>query len=243
MSALEAVRVDGNEADDDRGSGIPREAEDLSDEDIVERVKAGETALFEIIVRRYNTRLYRVAYGILNNDAEAEEVMQDTYVRAFHKLEQFAGRARFSTWLTKIAAYTASARRRKRGRTVSFDGLAADGSSPQSSIGPARAQPSPEEELRGGELRALLRAAIEELPETYRVVFVLRDVEGLDTAETADCLGISAGSVKVRLHRARRRLRGSIQRRLETDAATLFEFHRPRCDRMVALVMERIRAD
>src|SRR5438445_11673530 len=93
----------------------------LSDEQCIERVLAGETALYEVVMRRYNTRLYRVARAILKNDAEAEDVMQDAYVRAFQHLDQFAGRAKFSTWLTRIAVHEASARLHRRGRLIDIE--------------------------------------------------------------------------------------------------------------------------
>lgn len=210
----------------------------LDDAEIVERVLDGDVGLFEVIVRRYNQRLYRVAYSVLGDAAEAEDVMQDAYVRAYDKLHQFAGRAAFSTWLTKIAVYEASSRVRKRGRTVSLEPASDD----EAGILDRRSsdRPTPEEQLRNTRLRGMLAEAVEALPEIYRVVFVLRDVEGLDTAAAAQCLDISEAAVRVRLHRARRRLRRLIEGRVGREVRHLFEFHLSRCDHVVAGVFARL---
>lgn len=230
--------------DADRPSGpeLLRRSAAFSDEEVVERVLAGDTGLFEVIVRRYNQRLYRVAYSILGHKDEAEDVMQEAYVRAFHKLAQFEGRAKFSTWLTRIAVYEASARARRSRRLVPIDtGGREDGTEGLLARRPSPG-PSPEEHVGNRELRGVLTEAVEELPEIYRVAFVLRDVEGLDTAETAASLGISETAAKVRLHRARRMLRDSVERRVGDEVQGLFEFHLRRCDRIVAGVFARIAA-
>src|SRR5215470_11201315 len=169
-----------------------------TDEDIVERILGGETALFELLMRRYNRRLYRVVRGIMKDDAEAEDVTQDAYVRAFEHLDQFAGRARFSTWLTRIAVHEASARRRRRGRQIDIED--AMPTLPSAAAGP-------EQRAADRELGQVLKAAVDALPEVYGSVFMLREVEGLSTTETAACLEIPAQTVKTRLHRARALLR------------------------------------
>lgn len=222
---------------------IPPQAAVLADEALVDRVRAGETSLFEILMRRHNQRLYRVARSITGDDAVSEDVMQEAYVRAFENLGQFAGRARFATWLTKIAVHEALARRRSGRRLVGLPSADeetlerfAQTAAPMSGGRP----PSPEEESARGELRETLRRAVDALPPTLRVVFVLREVERLSTAETAAALGLGESAVKVRLHRARRALRDDIERRIGGAAGELYAFYAPRCDRVVAAVVERI---
>jgi RNA polymerase sigma-70 factor, ECF subfamily len=166
----------------------------MSDEDVVRRVRAGETALYEILMRRHNQRLYRAARAILGNDGEAEDVMQEAYVRAYIHLEQFDGRAKFSTWLTKIAVHEALARARKRQKIVEIDATSGSTEGPMSL---QSKEPSPEQEVLKQRMRNVLEWAIERLPENYRTVFVLRDVEGLSTAETGECLSLSEESVRV----------------------------------------------
>jgi RNA polymerase sigma-70 factor (ECF subfamily) len=212
----------------------------LSDLEVVRRVQAGETALFEILMRRYNQRLYRVARVILKDDGEAEDVMQQAYVNAYVHLDQFAGRASFATWLTKIAVYEALARSRRHGGaellTVSESG---EDTMPQIQ----ESAPDPEHQAFASELRGLLESAVDSLPEHHRVVFTLRQIEGLSTAETAECLGISEESVKTRLHRAHAQLRNELFARTGAATSGAFQFHLSRCNRVVAGVLERIAAE
>ena len=211
----------------------------LSDEEVVERVLAGETELFEILMRRYNQRLYRVARAILTDDGEAEDVMQDAYVRAYTHLDQFAGRSLFSTWLTRIAVHEALARARRGRRMVRIEDPAPRG---ESSMKDLRSTDSgPEQQAIQRDLRSGLEAAIGTLSESYRSVLVLRDVEGLTTAETAECLGISEGLTKTRLHRARAAMRREMESRSREVLTGSFPFHLSRCDRVVAAVFARIR--
>ncbi len=211
-----------------------------SDEEVVARVCAGEMALFEVIMRRYNQRLYRVARAILGDDAEAEDVMQDAYVRAYTHLGQFAGRARFSTWLTKIAAYEALARARRRGLKVELDGLAE--AEQDAMIQPDDETGSPESETLANETRALLESAVDVLPPIYRSVFMLRAVEEMSTAETAETLGVSQEAVKSRLHRAHAMLRHRLMELLGASAREAFAFGSHRCDRVVGAVLARLHA-
>lgn len=209
-----------------------------ADEDVVKRVLAGETALYEILMRRYNQRLYRVARSILRNDVDAEDVMQEAYVRAYQHLNQFAGEARFSTWLTKIAVYEALGRLRRQGRTENLDSvLDSDRHVMARMTSDTR---DPERQAYDHELRIVLESAIDSLPEIYRMVFVLRSVEGLSVAETAGCLDIGAEAVKTRLHRARSLLRKDLQERASLVTAQTFPFHLSRCDRVVEAVFRRI---
>ena len=202
-----------------------------SDEEIVERVLGGETALFELLMRRYNQRLYRVTRAILGDEAEAEDVTQDAYVRAFEHLDQFAGRARFSTWLTRIALHEASARLRRRGRQIDIEESMPTLASPAA---------GPEQRAADHELGQAIEAAVDALPRVYGSVFMLREVEGPSTAETAACLDINGETVKTRLHRARALLRNHITARISVAARETFQFAGARCDRTVAAVMARI---
>src|SRR5207248_2004968 len=165
-------------------------------EEVVRRVLEGETALFELIMRRYNQRLYRVTRAILRDDAEAEDVMQDAYVRAYERLSQFARRSQFATWLTRIAIHEALARVQRRKRT---DQLGASGWSEENGeVNVATAALNPEEQLSALELGRALESAILAIPEQYRLVLMMRDVEQLNTAETADALDLTEENVKVR---------------------------------------------
>jgi len=210
---------------------------DPSDQEIVRRVQQGEAALFEVLMRRYNQRLYRVARSITRDDAEAEDVMQQSYLNAFTHLDQFAQRAQFSTWLTRIAVHEALARVRRRRRLTEIDAMSDTDDGP----GVLRStRPNPEQEALTGELRAALEASLDAIPEMYRTVFVLRDVEGLSTVEAAECLETSEDVVKTRLHRARAALRRELLARAGSEARQAFSFHALRCDRIVANVMARL---
>jgi len=211
----------------------------LSDEEVVERVLAGDTALYEVVMRRYNTRLYRVARAILRNDGEAEDVMQDAYVKAFQHLGQFAGRAKFSTWLTRIAVHEALARVHKARRFEEWDDM---NENQQNEIGAAPLKSNPESETASVEMSKILEQAIESLPEAYRAVVMMRDVEDMSTAETAECLSLSEENVKIRLHRAHGMLRKELYANAKISAADAFPFHAPRCDRVVANVFARLAA-
>ena len=211
----------------------------LSDEEVVERVLAGDTALYEVVMRRYNTRLYRVARSILKNDGEAEDVMQDAYVRAFQHLGQFAGRAKFSTWLTRIAVHEALARGHKARRFEDWDDM---NENQQNEIGATPLRSNPESETASVEMSKILEQAIENLPERYRAVVMRRDVQDMTTAETAECLSLTEENVKIRLHRAHGMLRKDLYANARISAADAFPFHAPRCDRVVANVFARLAA-
>jgi len=208
-----------------------------TDEEVVERVLAGETALYEIIMRRYNQRLYRVLRTILRDDSEAEDVMQDAYVRAYENLSQFENRAPFSTWLTRIAVHEALARVRRRNRTQQLDSAYEDG---ESLMNPATRLLDPEQNTSQSELSRMLEEEILALPEQYRVVVTLRHVEELSTAETAAALSISEENVKVRLHRGQALMRKNIFARVGASGKTAFPFMGERCDRVVRRVFEAL---
>jgi RNA polymerase sigma-70 factor, ECF subfamily len=201
----------------------------LPDDQLVRRILAGESALFEILVHRHSQRVYRAARAILRDDEEAADVVQEAFVRAYRKIGQFAGRAKFSTWLTKIAVYEARARRRKsRARAVT----------PRE---PADARESrndpdtgldPERGVLVREVKALMEAAIEDLPDLYRTVFVMRMVEEMSTADTAEVLNLSQDAVKTRLRRARALLREKLRAVVGPLGGQAFLFAGDRCQRM-----------
>lgn len=208
--------------------------EQLSDEEVVQRVIAGDSALFEILMRRHNQRIYRAVRAILREDEDVEDVMQQAYLNAYQHLHQFAGQALFSTWFTRIAVNEALARRRKRGRTV---GEGDD----QVTLSLLEAhQPDPETDAAAAELREVMEREVTALPDSFRAVLLLRDVEAMSTSEAAACLDISEDLVKTRLHRARTLLRENLYRRAGVSMESLFLFGNARCDRVVRNVMAQI---
>lgn len=214
--------------------------DDLADSELIERIRAGKTALYETLMRRYNQRLYRIARVILRNPEEAEDVVQEAYVRAYTHLDQFAGAAKFSTWLTKIAIHEALARLHKRSRMGE-----ADSTKDTEKSGGMESLKStihdPEEQTFEKQVLELLEAAVEALPDNLRSVFLMREIEEMSTAETAECLGLSEAAVKIRLHRARKVLRQDLYLRVGAVSSQAFRFLGERCDRVIHAVMERIR--
>jgi len=203
----------------------------LSDQGVIERVLRGETALFEILIRRLNQRLYRIVRMILQNDWEVEDVMQETYVIAYSCLHQFAGRAKPGTWVTRIAINLATSRARRKAEFEHVSASREQAREPASTVG------SPEELSSVHEVTNRLEQAIDILPERYRLVFVMREIEQLDTAETAACLGMSRAAVKVRLYRAKAMLRALLETESTRDR---FRFRKPRCDRIATAVLRQI---
>jgi len=207
-----------------------------TDEEVVERVKGGDTALYEILMRRYNQRLYRVTVGILRDGAEAEDVMQDAYVRAYEHLEQFEGRAPFASWLTRIAVHEALARIRQRGHYEPLDETE-DG---EISMRMIDTTPDPEQNASRSETSELLEAAVLGLPEPYRIVVMLRDVEEMSTKDAAEALELTEENVKVRLHRGHTMMRSWLLARVGSGGKNAFLFMGERCDRVVQEVMARL---
>jgi RNA polymerase sigma-70 factor, ECF subfamily len=189
-------------------------------------------------MRRYYQRIYRIALSIVRNPSEAEDVMQEAYVRGFQHLGDFAGEAKFSTWLTKIAVYEALARVRRLSRTGAPKSSSDERLDMMDTV--KTNEPDPERQAYDQELRLVLERAIDALPDNYRSVFVLRVVEGLDVNETAAALDIGVENVKTRLHRGRALLRRELERRAGIVAPEIFSFHLSRCDRVVEDVLRRI---
>src|SRR5262249_43859757 len=181
-----------------------------TDDAVVARVLAGDPASFEVLMRRYNQRVFRAARSLLRDEAEAEDVVQDAWVRAYTHLGQFMGRASFATWVTRIPIHEAPARRRYRVRHQPLDEHA------DALPAPTR---QPEQELGARQVAGAVELAIDALPARYRMAFVLRDLEGLSTAETAACLEVPAATVKTRLHRARSLLRRPLDTGLDVSPA------------------------
>lgn len=214
-------------------SVLPAEAP--SDEEIARRVLEGDVASFELLMRRHNPRVYRAVRSIIRDEDEAEDVMQQAYVSAYQHLGQFQGQARFSTWLTRIAVNEALMRRRRSRAFVALDG----GEGQEVALhSPERL--SPEAQASDHEVLRLVQHTVDALPELYRMVFMMREIDGLSTAEAADVLQVTEDVVKTRLHRAKALLRERLEARVQSQVTELFPFHAPRCDRVVNAVMERI---
>jgi RNA polymerase sigma-70 factor, ECF subfamily len=180
---------------------------------LVEKVRGGDVSAYDALVRKYERQVFRIAQHITQNREDAEDVMQDAFLKAYQKIDQFQGNSRFSTWLVRIAVNESLMRLRKRrtGKMVSIDEDIAteEGSVPRDLADWAR---NPEQNYNQAELAEILRKTIQGLPEGFRIVFVLRDVEGLSTEETAETLGLSVPAVKSRLLRGRLQLRERLSR-------------------------------
>jgi RNA polymerase sigma-70 factor (ECF subfamily) len=201
----------------------------LSDQESVRRVRAGEIRLFVLLFRRHRQRVYRVSRAIVRDDAEAADIVQEAYLRAYIHLDQFAGRAAFSTWLTKIAVYLAWHRARLGSRQKEKQGLpAAEGNA---AAGGMATGSDPERQAFGKEVKTILETAIDALPDRYRTVFMMREIEEMSTAETAECLNLSRDTVKTRLHRARALLREKLHGSVGPPGAEAFRFGGSGCQR------------
>jgi RNA polymerase sigma-70 factor (ECF subfamily) len=209
---------------------------------VVARVLAGEHALFELIMRRYNRRMFRIARGILRDDAEAEDAVQEAYVSACFKLGQFRGPEGFATWICQIATNAALMRRRSRSRGgLTLVDARGEFAADEAAMAELRSPPeTPEAALHELQLRRLLEQAIDGLPETYRSAFVMREVERMSVADTARCLGIEEATVKTRVHRARRLLQRDLTAELSAALTGAYDFDGARCDRVVNTVVARL---
>jgi RNA polymerase sigma-70 factor (ECF subfamily) len=196
---------------------------------------------FERLMRQYNQRLFRVARAILRDDADAEDALQDAYVQAYRKLSEFRGDAELSTWLTRIVINQSLMRVRKRTRDRIVVPIHERGEgTPQELDVPDRNAESPSDAAVRGEVRKVLERRIDELPEVFRTVFVMREVEEMTARETAEALGIPEATVRTRLFRARALLREALDRDMDTARNGVFSFDGARCDRIVAGVLARL---
>ncbi|PBB67933.1 RNA polymerase subunit sigma [Mesorhizobium sp. WSM4312] len=216
---------------------MPGVAEALSgDMLLVKRALARDAGAFRTIIKTYNQRLYRIARGILRNDAEAEDVVQEAYVHAFANLATFRGDSSLATWLSRIVINEALGRLRKRRRTVAMP------ENPEAQIirFPLNPSDDPERTMAQRQILALVERATDSLPDIYRMVFVARVIEGLSMEETADLLGVRPETVKTRLHRARSLLRKALDDEIGPALLDAFPFAGRRCERLTKAVMGRL---
>lgn len=218
---------------------------DMPDLDLVALAREGHDAAVRILIRRHNQRLFRTARAVIRNDAEAEDVVQAAYVRAFTHLDDFRGEAQLGTWLTRIALNEALGRVRRRRETSGLEDIEMRNSLPGAQVLPfpgAQGEADPETELSRNQARHFLEAAVDELADDFRAIFVLRDIEGMSTDEAAAHLGIRPETAKTRLHRARRMMRHSIEKQLSGAFHALFPFDGARCasmaDRVIAVLRD-----
>jgi RNA polymerase sigma-70 factor, ECF subfamily len=210
------------------------------DAELVRRALGRDEAAVRAIMQANNRRLYRLARGILRNDAEAEDVVQDTYVRAFTHLEQFRGDSSLSTWLSRIAMNEALGRLRRQRPGVEWSEL--EKSAPQAQIipFPLASSDDPEKSMAQREIQHVVEHAIDELPEPFRLVFITRVIEGMNVEETAEILGLKPETVKTRLHRARNLLRDNVERKIGPVVMEAFPFAGKRCERLTEAVLKRL---
>jgi RNA polymerase sigma-70 factor (ECF subfamily) len=208
-----------------------------SDVELALQASAGNAIAFETIVRRHNRLLFRTARGVVADDAEAQDVVQETYLRAFANLRSYRGDASLGTWLARIAINLALATLRKQGRLVQWE----EGANPEDGMSDEITEDeAPHAMAERGEMRLLLQASIEDLPIIYRSVFMLRAVQEMTVEETAYCLGVSQDVVKTRFLRARAMLREALSTRIESGARDTFAFAGERCDAVLAHVMAEL---
>ncbi|WP_411031982.1 RNA polymerase sigma factor [Spongiimicrobium sp. 3-5] len=210
----------------------------LSDEQVVKRVLAGEKELYELLMRRYNQKLYRVVIGYLRDKQDIEDVMQEAYLKAYEKLYQFRFDASFSTWLIRIAINEALIKIRQRGKYVPLNtdliGRNTKNLETHESFGPL----DPEKKFIQKETALMLEQTIQKLDSKYRVVYILRTVEGMSLKEIGDCLNLTNANVKVRLHRAKKMVKEELYQLSITK--DVFEFGSTKCDVLVVEVMSKI---
>jgi RNA polymerase sigma-70 factor (ECF subfamily) len=216
----------------------------LSDPELASRISAGDTLALEALMRRYNRTLFRTARAILRDDAEAEEALQDAYLKVFRSIGQFRGESKLSTWLVRIVANEALMRRRKRMRGAEVVELypSANESEPQPEQA-MNANEQPERVAVRAETRKLLESKIDALPDSFRAVFMLRGIEEFTVEETAEALGIPEATVRTRFFRARALLRESLSQEIDLAHDDAFGFDGSRCDRLVAKVLARVTAE
>ena len=206
------------------------------DSEIINRVLLGEKDLYALIVRRYNRRLYRVGMSMVNDADETEDIMQSTYIMAYENLGKFAFRSSFSTWLTRILINECLSRLKKRGRLINMNDDTMDKKIYDHHTNGVQ---TPADKMLNIELKDALERAIRLLPEKYKVVFVMRELEGMNIAETKECLDLSEANVKVRLNRAKAMLKESLSEYYKKEE--ILHFHLLRCDRIVQAVMSEIK--
>jgi RNA polymerase sigma factor (sigma-70 family) len=211
----------------------------ITDNEIIEKVLAGEKSLYELIMRRYNQRLYRVGFSILKNETDVEDAMQESYIKAYQHLRDFEKKSSFGTWLTRIMINECLQKQKRRSvsKTIDAFGMSNFETYPLNSFG-ITVNKTPEQHVLNRELRNVLQQAILSLPENYGQVYIMREVEEMSVKETSECLQITETNVKVRLNRAKAILKQRITKAM--SEAEVLPFHLSRCNRIVEKVMKRI---
>jgi RNA polymerase sigma-70 factor, ECF subfamily len=213
-----------------------------TEDELVARARNRDEAAVRTLIRQNNQRLFRLARSIMRDDSEAEDVVQESYVRGFTRLGEFRGESSLGTWLTRILINEAYGRLRRRRITANWDSVeAAHGAQAQIIPFPSP-QPDPERTMAQHEINQILERAIDALPEPFRIVLVARLVEEMSIEETAELLDLRPATVKTRLHRARRLLRDDLERQVGPMLTDVFPFAGVRCERMADVVIERLRA-
>ena len=224
-----------------RQARLPQTAPlDTGDAELVHRALARDEAAVRTIMQANNRKLYRLARGILRNDAEAEDVVQEAYVRAFTHLESFRGDSSLSTWLSRIAMNEALGRLRRQRPAVDLDALPPGKLEAEIIQFPLAASEDPEKSIAQREIQAIVEHAVDELPEAFRLVFITRVIEGMNVEETAEILGLKPETVKSRLHRARTMLRDIVERKIGPVVMEAFPFAGKRCERLTDAVLKRL---
>lgn len=206
-----------------------------ADEELISRILNGETHLYEHIVRKYNQRMYRICMSIIHDDNEAEDLMQNAYIKAYENLHRFKGKSKFSTWLLRILINESLLWLQRNKRKINFQ----QGVLKENSLKSVNQKNTPAQQMMNNELKKILEEAITQLSPKHRIVFVMREIENMSVAETSECLHISQINVKVRLNRAKEMLRNIL---MKSEYKELYSFHLLRCDRIVTGVMEKINA-
>jgi len=215
----------------------------LSEGALVALARAGNEMAFRRIMTTYNQRLYRVARGVLGDDSEAEDAVQEAYLRAFTHLDGFRGEARLSTWLTRIVLNEALGRLRQRRASVDLkqvDSIDDTGEARVIFLPSARRESDPESAAARAQVRRIVEGAVDRLPPPFRAVFVMREIEEMSVEETAAHLGLRPETVKTRLHRARRLLREALKDTLSGALADAFPFQGDRCAQVTTAVLDRL---
>ena len=209
--------------------------------ELVRRARARDEAAIRSIMQANNRRLYRIARGILRNDSEAEDVVQETYVRAFTHLDAFRGDSSLATWLARIAMNEALGRLRRQRPGVEWSALPQGTLEAQIIQFPlSGASEDPEKSIAQREIQHVVEHAIDELPDAFRIVFITRVIEGMNVEETAEILGLKPETVKTRLHRARTMLRDNVEKKIGPIVMEAFPFAGKRCERLTDAVLKRL---
>jgi RNA polymerase sigma-70 factor (ECF subfamily) len=223
-----------------RQAKVPQIAPAAGDTELVRRARGRDEAAVRAIITANNRRLYRLARGILRNDSEAEDVVQETYVRAFTHLADFRGDSSVATWLSRIAMNEALGRLRRRRPGVEWSSLPEGMLEAQIIQFPHASTDDPEKSMAQREIQHFVEHAIDELPEAFRLVFITRVIEGMNVEETAEILKLKPETVKTRLHRARAMLRDNVEKKIGPVAMEAFPFAGRRCERLTDAVLRRL---